>query len=85
MKKIQFTKSAYADFEYWKKKDPKVYAKIIRLLKDIQATPFEGTGKPEALKYSLKGCWFRRITREKRFVYKVSKKFIYIISCRYHY
>lgn len=85
MRKIQFTKSAYADFEYWRTKDPKIHSKIIRLLQYIQMSPFEGIGKPEALKYSLKGSWSRRINREHRLVYRVSKELISIISCRYHY
>lgn len=85
MRKIQFTKSAYADFEYWRDKDPKIYSKIIRLLQDIQVSHFEGIGKPEALKYSLKGFWSRRINREHRLVYKVGKEIISVISCRYHY
>ncbi|QQR54485.1 Txe/YoeB family addiction module toxin [Candidatus Peregrinibacteria bacterium] len=85
MKKVQFTKSAYTDFEYWKAKDPKVHSKIIHLLKDIQVSPFVGLGKPEALKYSLKDCWSRRINREHRLVYKVSGQLISVISCHYHY
>lgn len=85
MKTVRFTKSAHADFEYWKKENPKLHTKIIELLKAIQKDPFKGIGKPEALKHSLKGNWSRRINREHRLVYKIDKKTIWVVSCRYHY
>lgn len=48
-------------------------------------TPFEGIGKPEALKGDLQGYWSRRITSEHRLVYKYQKELLLIASCRYHY
>ncbi len=59
--------------------------RIIKLLEEIQRTPFEGTGKPEPLKYNLKGCWSRRIDDEHRLVYEVTNDEIVVISCKYHY
>ena len=59
--------------------------KINVLIKDIQRTPFEGKGKPEPLKYDLAGFWSRRIDREHRLVYQVSKNEILVYSCRFHY
>jgi toxin YoeB len=53
--------------------------------KDAQGSPFEGIGKPEALKHSLSGCWSRRIDETKRLVYEVQDEELVIISCRYHY
>lgn len=41
------------------------------LLNEIKKTPFQGTGKPEPLRYDLKGYWSRRITGEHRLVYRV--------------
>lgn len=46
--------------------------KIKELIKAIKQHPFKGTGKPEPLKYDLKGFWSRRISGEHRLVYKVS-------------
>ena len=40
--------------------------KIQKLLIAIKDPPFEGIGKPEALKYDLKGKWSRRINAEHR-------------------
>ena len=59
--------------------------KINILIKDIQRQPFEGIGKPEPLRFDLKGFWTRRIDREHRLVYQVIEKDLLIYSCRYHY
>ena len=59
--------------------------KINDLIKEIERTPFTGTGKPEALKYSLSGYWSRRINHEHRIVYQVERQQLVFISFRYHY
>jgi toxin YoeB len=48
-------------------------------------TPFEGIGKPEALKSNLKGLWSRRINQEHRLIYKVEQEEIVIIAVKGHY
>ena len=80
-----FSEQAIADISYWNKTDPKKIDKIERLLDAIEAHPFEGIGKPEALKHDLQGYWSRRIDREHRLVYKVEGDTIFVASCRYHY
>jgi toxin YoeB len=45
--------------------------RINQLIRDTLRTPFEGIGKPEALKADLSGYWSRRINDEHRFVYGV--------------
>jgi toxin YoeB len=62
-----------------------VLKKIRELLENIQQTPFEGIGKPEALKHQLAGKWSRRITDEHRLVYKVEKEKIIVYQVRFHY
>jgi toxin YoeB len=60
----------------------------LRTLEIVEATlrdPFQGIGKPEALKYVLAGCWSRRITQEHRLVYKVGETRVDILQARYHY
>lgn len=59
--------------------------RIIKLLGEIQRNLFEGTGKPEPLKYNLKGYWSRRIDDEHRLVYEITNDDIVVISCKYHY
>ncbi|WP_346863280.1 Txe/YoeB family addiction module toxin [uncultured Draconibacterium sp.] len=63
----------------------KAFRKISGLIREIAKTPFEGTGKPEALKHQLTGTWSRRINNEHRLVYSVSDLEIKIIACKYHY
>ncbi|GIK56183.1 MAG: Txe/YoeB family addiction module toxin [Chloroflexi bacterium] len=57
----------------------------MRLIDNIQQTPFEGLGKPEPLKHELKGLWSRRIDQEHRLVYEVLEDKIRVLACRYHY
>lgn len=85
MRKIIFQKEALKEYNDWKKTNKKVSQRIKQLIKEIQVTPFEGTGKPEPLKHELKGYWSRRINKEHRLIYKVTADSIIVISCRYHY
>ena len=39
-----------------------------KLIEEMQKSPFEGTGKPEPLKFNLTGKWSRRITEKDRIV-----------------
>jgi toxin YoeB len=82
---LTFTENAWEDYLYWQKIDKKILKKINGLIKEIQRTPFEGTGKPEQLKYDLAGYWSRRIDQEHRLVYQVTDSEILIYACRYHY
>ncbi len=85
MKRVIFESGAFDDFTNWATEDKKLYKKIIRLIKDIQRSPFTGLGKPEPLRHELKGYWSRRINIEHRLVYKVTDEAIIIIGCKYHY
>ncbi len=85
-----FTPNGWQDFQYWIENDHETVLRINELLKAIRQNPFQGIGKPEPLKYELKGWWSRRITGEHRLVYRVSgtkgddQKCV-IIQCRFHY
>jgi toxin YoeB len=83
--KLEFKETAFQDFKYWVKNDKRKALRIIELLSDIENNPFQGIGKPEPLKFHLKGFWSRRIDLEHRLVYSVDKNTIVIFSCRYHY
>ena len=87
---FEFTENAWQDFEYWMDTDPETFEKIRSLLKDIGRNPFQGLGKPEPLRFDLKGYWSRRITGEHRLVYKIEGKKgrdqkCIILQCRFHY
>jgi toxin YoeB len=87
---ISFTLNGWEDLEYWIDNDPDTVTKIKDLIKSIRKDPFRGLGKPEPLRYDLKGYWSRRITSEHRIVYKVSgtkgvdQKCV-ILQFRFHY
>jgi len=82
---ILFTPESWADYQYWQKNDKKPLRRLSELIKDIRRNPFEGIGKPEQLKFQLKGCWSRRIDQEHRLVYQIEDTVIRIIACRFHY
>jgi len=44
---------AWDDYVYWQSQDRKTLKRINLLLKDVDRSPFDGIGKPEALKYDL--------------------------------
>lgn len=82
---VTFTPTALDDLRYWLKTDKKLADRILALLEETRRTPFDGTGKPEPLRFQLAGCWSRRIDRVHRLVYQVEENEIIVIACRYHY
>ncbi len=84
---IDFSDTAKEHLRALKKTgDRSIMKKIFKLIEDIEKHPFEGIGKPEALKYDLSGFWSRRINREHRLVYKVTDTgVIKIYSLKGHY
>ena len=84
MKLIWSTRS-WNEYLHWQKVDDKLIKRVNELIKASIQAPFEGIGKPEALKGDLQGYWSRRITSEHRLVYKYEEGELYIASCRYHY
>ena len=83
--KVVFDEDAWNDYLYWQKTDRKIVQRINALIRGIQRTPFEGVGKPEALKHALSGYWSRRITDEHRIVYKTKDDSVLVAQLRYHY
>ncbi|MCH7534566.1 MAG: Txe/YoeB family addiction module toxin [Bacteroidetes bacterium] len=80
-----FVDESWEDYLYWQKRNKKILKKINTLLKEISRNPFDGIGKPEALKYKYKGYWSRRIDGEHRLIYRVKDDEILIAKCRFHY
>lgn len=85
MRTIVFSPEALRQLDEWKRTHPKIAIKIVALITSISETPFSGIGKPEPLKFNLKGKWSRRISDEHRLVYEVTEQEIKIISCKFHY
>jgi toxin YoeB len=83
--KLPVTSGALEDLGAWSTTNPKVLAKIIRLIAETTRSPRTGTGKPERLKHLGGEVWSRRITEKDRLVYDIQPDVITIIACRFHY
>jgi len=83
--KLVFSEHAGDDDLYWQRTDRRILERINRLIKEIQLSPFEGTGKLELLKHALSGYWSRRVNVGHRIVYKVGPDALFIAQIRYHY
>ena len=82
---LSWTDAAWSGYVYWQTQDKKTLKRINKLIVETKRSPFEGIGKPEALKENLSGFWSRRIDVTNRLVYAVDDNALIIISCRYHY
>ena len=82
---IKFRTKAIEQYNNWALTDKKKFKKIIKFLDEIKRTPYTGTGKPEALKHKLSGCWSRRIDKSNRLIYQITETEIIILSCEGHY
>jgi toxin YoeB len=85
MRDVKFLGDTFEDFLEWGKDDKQLQKRIVRLIQEVRRTPFEGIGKPEALKGNLSGYWSRRINDEHRLVYEVTDEDIIIHTVRDHY
>jgi toxin YoeB len=85
MRSLKFSDDAWNDYLFWQEHDKRTLKRLNELLKACQRTPFEGVGKPEALKHKLAGLWSRRIDDKNRLVYEVLDDAIVVVSCRHHY
>lgn len=55
---LDFSTQANNDIDFYKKSGNKaILKKILILLNELAEHPFEGTGKPESLKYEFSGYW----------------------------
>lgn len=82
---LSWTQEGWKSYLYWQGQDKKTLKRINKLIDATPRDPFEGIGKPEALKENLSGFYSRHIDDTNRLVYAIEEKSIVIISCRYHY
>lgn len=80
-----FHREFLEDLRFWVKTNRTVALRVLELVEAALRDPFQGIGKPEALKFVLAGCWSRRVTQEHRLVYRVSETRIDFLQARYHY
>lgn len=74
-----------ADVAYWHRADPKIAARLRRIVDEVLRSPTTGIGKPELLRGNWRGCWSRRLTKEHRVLYRVRDTTVEFISARFHY
>lgn len=66
---VKFLPNAKKDLNFLVKSgNKKLIEKITILIENILQTPYQGIGKPEALKHELSGLWSRRINQEHRLI-----------------
>ena len=59
---LDFSEQSKKDIDFHKKSGNKILLKkLLFLMDELTVHPYEGTGKPEALKHQLSGLWSRRI------------------------
>lgn len=85
MRRLTFENEAFDEFTEWATVNKKMFDRIVRLLIEVQRTPFSGTGKPEPLKHEFKGYWSRRIDQEHRLVYQVTNDSIVVAGITINY
>ena len=84
--KVVYLSQALDDLSYWKKSGNKaIQQRISKLIQSIIEAPFEGIGKPEALKHNYSGWWSRRINEKHRLVYRIEEDRLIIAQMRFHY
>ena len=57
MRQILFTPVAFEQYNNWQTDNKQIFNRLKKLIVETAKTPFDGTGKPEALKYNYAGCW----------------------------
>jgi toxin YoeB len=85
MRDVKFLGNSFEDFLDWGQTNKQLQKRIVRMIQEVRRTPFEGIGKPEALKGNLSGLWSRRIDDGHRLVYEVTNEDIIIHAVRDHY
>ena len=71
-----------ADLEHWTRTNRPRAVRTLALVKAGVRDPFEGPGKPEALRGQGSGKWSRRIDQEHRLVYQVEPDRICLFAAR---
>ena len=82
---LVFDRDFLEDLGHWVATDRKIALRVLELVEAIRRDPFDGIGKPEALRHLGSGIWSRRITQEHRLVYRVKDDRILFAQARYHY
>ncbi len=83
--RLIFADDVWDDYLCWQKQNQRMVGRINKLIRETQRELFAGVGKPEPLKHALSGFWSRRITDERRMVYRIEGDAMMIAQLRFHY
>jgi len=81
---LYWSHSAWEDYQYWAKNDPRIHIRVNELVRAIQQQPERGPGAPLPLQAGWAGFWSRRIDGKHRLVYRLQGGRLSIAQCRYH-
>ncbi|MEI6639604.1 MAG: Txe/YoeB family addiction module toxin [Chlorobium sp.] len=82
---VVISKEAKEDLRHWQKVgDKSILRKIDCIFQELALRPSTGTGKPEALRGNMSGCWSRRVNKQNRIVYEITENIVtvFVISAR---
>lgn len=68
---LEISKVAQKEIAQYKKSNPTAFAKVAKMLGELQMHPREGTGHPEPLQSGNNVSYSRRITKKDRLIYDV--------------
>ena len=86
MRSIVFEGDTWERYEDLRRSDAAMHRVLCRQLREMQREdPATGTGKPEPLKYGLKGLWSRRLSHADRLIYRFDDANLYVIAIGGHY
>ena len=76
---IRFVPSVENTIKKWKKSNPHLHKKLIKVLQDIAVHPRTGIGHPEALKGGSDITYSRHITAHDRIIYDIYDERIVVL------
>ena len=86
MRSIVFEGDTWERYEDLRRSDAAMHRVLCRQLREMQrGDPATGTGKPESLKYGLRGLWSRRLSHADRLIYRFDDDNLYVIAIGGHY
>lgn len=85
--KVEYSKAADKTLRKWKKSNPHLFKKAMKLLLDIMQHPRTGLGHPEALIGGNDITYSRHITADDRIIYNIydDSVTVLVIQAEEHY
>ena len=84
---LEISKVAQKEIAQYKKFNPSAFAKVAKMLGELQVHPRKGTGHPEPLQNGNSITYSRRITKKDRLIYDVFDDIVkvLVLTAKGHY